>query len=154
MDYRRPTREVASPQTASDSDHGWHCWETLSGPGFRLRAHVDDVEKNMTQQINGVATEFRTEVAAINKRGWYQSGGIMVGTTIALLVLGAWITTQFKSAAEGAVKRADVEQAIKRSAEMATAKAVDDAGLYKQMLDRAAVDVSLPDVRAAKTKGK
>jgi hypothetical protein len=36
---------------------------------------------------------------------------------------------------------------------MAAAKATDDAGLFKMMLDQRAVDVSLPDVRAAKTKG-
>jgi hypothetical protein len=107
----------------------------------------------MSSQIDGVAKESRLEIAAINKRSWYQAGGLAAITAIGLVVLGALITAQFKSAADSSIKRADVEQAIKRSAEMATAKAVDDAGLYKQMLDRAAVDVSLPDVRAARTKG-
>ena len=140
--YRRPTREMGPG--VSDSGHGWRCWETPDGAGFRLRAHVDDAEKSMTQQINGVANETRLEIAAINKRSWYQAGGIGVVTTIVVLVLGAWLAVKFKSAEDNSVKRADVEQAIKKSAEMATAKAMDDAGLLKQMFDKAAVDVSLP----------
>jgi hypothetical protein len=56
-DYRRPTREIAS-QAASDYDHGWRCWEMPDGAGFRLRAHVDDVEKSMTKQLRGVRSDW------------------------------------------------------------------------------------------------
>ena len=139
-DYRRPTREIAS-QAASDYDHGWRCWEMPDGAGFRLRAHVDDVEKSMTKQIDGVATESRLEIAAINKRGWYQAGGIAAVVAIGLVVLGALITAQVKSASDNSVKRADIEQAIRRSADMATAKHDDDLMLLQRAYEKAMAQV-------------
>ena len=116
------------------------------GAGFRLRTRVDDVEKSMTQQINGVAAETRLEIAAINKRGWYQAGGIGVVTALAVIVLGAWLAVKFKSAADSSVKREDVAAAIHQSATEAAAKTIDEVGLYKQMLDKAAVNIALPTV--------
>jgi len=38
------------------------------GAGFRLRTRVDDVEKSMTQQINGVAQETRKDISSIKQR--------------------------------------------------------------------------------------
>ena len=152
MDYRRPTREVASPQTASDGHVVW-CWEG-AGPGARLRLHVDQVENNMSTQIDGVAKESRQEILAISKRLWYISGGAAVIGILAPVVLGFWLNSRLASTERSAVRREDVAAAIQQSAKMASARAADDAGLFKQMLDRAAVDVSpLPDVRAARTKG-
>ena len=148
--YRRPTREMA-PLPTADSHVVW-CWEG-AGPGARLRLHVDQVEQNMSQQIDGVAKESRKDITAINKRLWYISGGAAVVGLLAPLVLGIWLNSQFKGSNDRAVKRADVEQAIKRSADMATAKAFDDAGLFKQMLDKAAVTVPmLPELMQGKAR--
>jgi hypothetical protein len=108
--------------------------------------HVDQVENNMSQQIDGVAKESRKDITAINKRLWYISGGAAVVGLLAPVVLGVWLSYRLKDSDDRAVKRADVEQAVQKSAAMATAKSLDDMGLFKQMLDKAAVNVALPTV--------
>jgi len=145
MEYRRPTREVATPRAVDDSEHVVWCWEG-AGPGARLRLHVDQVKNNMSQQIDGVAKESRKDITAINKRLWYISGGAAVVGLLAPVVLGVWLSYRLKDSDDRAVKRADVEQAVQKSAAMATAKSLDDMGLFKQMLDKQAADIALPTV--------
>ena len=80
-------------------------------------------------------------------------GGAVVIGILAPVVLGFWLNSRLASTERSAVRREDVAAAIQKSAEMGAAKRGDDLMLIKQQLDRVAVGVSLPDVRAAKTKG-
>ena len=116
--YRRPTREMAP--AVSDSHVVW-CWEG-EGPGARLRLHVDQVENNMTEQIDGVAKEARGEILAINKRIWYLNGGLGLLVLIVPIVLGFWLNSRLKTTEGAAPTRADVESAIRRSVEMVAAR--------------------------------
>ena len=100
---------------------------------------------------------FRTEVLGkldlLTKRSWYQAGAAAVIGLVAMAFLAAWLSGKFAANERNAVKRADVESAIQRSAEMVAAKHFDDAGLLKQMFDKAQVQ-ALPVVTPAPTKGR
>ena len=127
----------AQQRRAPDLDaHLWKCWGHKDGAGAIFR------------------TEVLGELDSLKKRSWLQAGGTAVLSAIGLAILGAWLSAQVRAAGDAAVKPKDVAAAVQKAADMATAKALDDANLYQKMLDQRAVDVSpLPGVRAAKMKG-
>jgi hypothetical protein len=129
--------EEATPQPATTNwdAHAWQCWGNKDGAGARFQ------------------TEVRGELSSIKGRISYYNGGLGVLGLIAAGIFAWWLNTKFETSAANAVKAKDVAAAVQSAATMAAAKATDDAGLFKMMLDQRAVDISLPDVRAAKTKG-
>ena len=154
MDYRRPTRENATPQPNVQDAHTWWCWETQDGPGSRLREELRREVVMMKQDAAVVTTEIRKELTTLNKRSWYQAGGGAAVGLIAMAFLAAWLSSKFAATESRAVKHADVESAIQRSAAMAVAKQGDDFMEWKRKIEQAAVDVSKaappPPARARK----
>ena len=126
---RLPTRENQVTPPAERQDHFWTCWGDKDGPGALFSAEV------------------RQELGALKTRITLFNGGLGVLSAISMAILAAWLSARFSSAEKNAVKRADVESAIQRSAEMASAKRFDDVGLLKQMFDKAQVQTALPTVR-------
>jgi len=153
--FRRPTGAYppmgeqdgqATPQPVpSDIDaHTWNCWGTPDGPGARRLADVHQELKIIRQDASAAQEKTREEMSSIKSRITWYNGGVAVLSAIGMIVLAAWLSNRFQAAERSAVKREDVAAAVQKSADMATAKALDDAGLFKQMLDKAAVDVALP----------
>ena len=130
---RLPTRESQITPPPEGGDHWWRCWGDPKGPGAIFRAEV------------------RADIAALKTRVTLFNGGLAVISAVSMAILAAWLSARFSAAEHNAVKRADVESAIQRSAEMVAAKHFDDAGLLKQMFDKAQVQ-ALPVVTPASTK--
>jgi hypothetical protein len=101
--------------------HQWRCWDG-----------------------DGAGAKLRTEVRAIKSRiAWY-NGGTAALSAIGLVILAAWLSSKFAAGERNAVKRADVESAIQRSAESAENKRYDDLRFLKQDLIESAAKLVAP----------
>ena len=128
--------EEATPQPATTNwdAHAWQCWGNKDGAGARFQVEV------------------RGALAAIKGRISYYNGGLGVLGLLAAGLFAWWLNTKFEASAANAVKPKDVAAAIQKSADMATAKAVDDVGIFKQMLDQQAADMAAPPVQKYKVR--
>ena len=134
---RLSTREnqVTPPPEGGDRrDHFWACWGEEKGPGALFR------------------TEVLGKLDALTKRSWYQAGGAAVVGLVAMAFLAAWLSGKFEATELKAVTRQDVEVAIKKSVEMATAKIGDDQVLLQRKFDKAQVQQPLPVEATAKAR--
>jgi hypothetical protein len=123
------------------------------GPGARRFDALHQELVNVKQDQVVADDKRREEIVSIKERiARYNVVGWLLGLAAPAL-LAWWLNSRFKTSEDAAVKPKDVAAAVQKAADMAAAKSLDDAGLFKQMLNQQAVDVSLPDVRAAKTKG-
>ena len=139
--YRRPTREMATPQpAATDFDaHAWRCLGSPDGPGARRFDEVKQELVNVKQDAVLADKERRAEIVSIRLRlaGW---GAVIAFLVFAIpIALGVWIKWRTEAMEASAIKRSDIEAALQRHAETQSAKRLDDAGLIKMMVDKALV---------------
>jgi hypothetical protein len=110
-----------APGSSDLEAHQWRCWDG-----------------------DGAGAKLRTEVRAIKSRiAWY-NGGTAALSAIGLVILAAWLSSKFAANERNAVKRADVESAIQRSAESAENKRYDDLRFLKQDLIESAAKLVAP----------
>jgi hypothetical protein len=110
-----------APGSSDLEAHQWRCWDG-----------------------DGAGAKLRTEVRAIKSRiAWY-NGGTATLSAIGLVILAAWLSSKFAANERNAVKRADVESAIQRSAESAENKRYDDLRFLKQDLIESAAKLVAP----------
>ena len=141
MEYRRPTREIVTPQpVTTDWDvHAWRCLGSPDGPGARRFDEVKQELVNVKQDAVLADKERRAEIVSIRLRlaGW---GAVIAFLVFAIpIALGIWIKWRTEAMEAGAIKRADIEAALQRHAETQAAIRSDNAGLIKTMVDKAMV---------------